>query len=323
MCRSTSTKEVPSQPHYQEEDDDDNDELMEKEKATTKTRVFPKVRVSQLFDLNENWVLVEDGSYANYFDSLPKSFRVGPWNIGCCMYLAGMTYWIVFHCLECYINPPQHREYTYHDVDTWQWKYSATVSLWSFYIAYGVTKSDIGWYSWMSYTLQSWTLIMARHTLSTLVPFYPSLAPYNEYLRFPMLLQTTIVFVIWNFALMPAVFVQLHDKDTRKGFVDFCFNFLLANLHFMNLPFATMSGIWGSPARELDKIDLCVALLCSLQYVLFYLFLMDRLGMHFYFIFSPRSPLALFTWTTFLGCIYAGFAFWKGVILEYGNAAYS
>ena len=316
MCKSTSTTEAAPTQHF----DTGEEELMNKCEET-KPMVHPQVRISQLFDPNENWVLVENGSYANHFDSLPKSFRVGPWNIACCMYIFGIFYWVLFNCVECYTNPPQHHEYTYHDVNTWQWKYSAATCLWTFYIAHGVTKTDLGWYSWMSYTLQSWTLIMLRHTLSTLVPFFPSLAPWNEYLRFPMILQATIVFIIWNLAVMPAVFTQLKTQESRKAFSEWCFNFLLVNLHFMNLVFAAFSAIWGSPARELNKIDLCVALVCSFQYILVYFFLFDRLGLHFYFIFSPRSILALVSYTTVLGCIYAGFALWKGLIMDYGHAA--
>lgn len=315
MCRSTLTKDITSQ-HFEEEE-----ELMNKHKET-KAPDYPKIRVSRLFDPNENWVLVENGSYANFFDSLPKAFRVGPWNIACCMWLAAIVYWVLLNFVECYMNPPQHTDYKYHDIDTWQWKYSAVVCVWTYYIAYHVTKTDLGWYSWMSYTMQSWTWIMARYTLSTLVPFFPALAPWNEYLRFPMLLQAMVVFGVWNCAVMPAVFAQLKTKESRKSFYDFCFQFLLINLHFLNLVFAAIGGIWGSPARELDKIDLCVAFGLTLQYILFYFFFLDRLGMHFYFIFSPRSPLALFTHTTVLGSIYVSFALWKGLILEYGSAAY-
>lgn len=316
MCK-VLIQDVDSK-HFEE----DATEVLEKEELQ-KITIFSDFQLSQFLDPNGEWVLAKNGSYKNFFDDLPETMRVGPWNIGCCMYISALVYWILWNCVECYINPPTASEYTYHDVNTWQWRYNAVVCAWTFYVSYHVSRSPLGWYSWMSYTQQSWTLIMARHLLSTLVPFFPSLAPWNEYIRFPMLLQTTVVFVVWNFALMPAVWTQIKTAKDRKAFTKFCFGFLLINLHFLNLPFAAISGVYGSPARELNKVDLCVALGLALQYVCFYLFFLDRVGCHPYFIFSPRSPLALFTWSSFLGCVYAGFALWQRAILEFGTAAWS
>jgi hypothetical protein len=318
MCKYTVSKELEFTPeHFQKDEHFVNKTLEEPEPAVE----YPKWKFSQLFDTNESWVLVENGSYAHYFDALPANFRVGPWNIACCMYFSAIVYWVFFTCLECYVNPPEHAEYTYHGIDTWQWKFSAATCLWSFYIAYEVTKTDLSWYSWISYTMQSWTLIMARLALSTLVPFFPALAQWNECLRFPMVFQAAVTFMVWNLALMPAFYSQLKTEESRRIFFNWCFNFLLTNVHFLNLPLAAISAIWGSPARELDKIDLCLALCSSIQYMMFYLFFLDRMGMHFYFIFSPRTPLAIIGWSCVLGCVYAGFEFWKGLILEYGTTA--
>lgn len=291
----------------------------EKTHKGTTVKPVPKLSFSDFFDLNKPWVLVPDGSFGGYFDNVPLSFRVGPWNIACCAYLFALVYWMLWECVQCYNNPPPPSNYNYFGSNTWQWYYNLAGFSWAFFIAYRVAKAPAGLGAWCTYTLQSWTMITIRHGLSVLTPFFPSLSPYAEYLRFPMLLQTGIVFLIWNFALMPAVTMTLKDSDAKWGFLKFCFGFDLANLHIVNLPLAVLSGLYGSPARELDQVDFCVALALALQYVLFYLFFLDRLGVHLYFIFSPRSPLALVSWSTFIGCIYAGFRFWKDSILEHGT----
>lgn len=268
----------------------------------------------RLLDPREPWILVENGSLLGHFDYIPEIFRVGPWHLAAKCYLFVLCYWILWNMVECYANPPPTTAYLYHDTDTWQWKGNAAGFVWTLYIAYGVTRSEIGPAAWISYTLQSWTLIVARYGLSTMVPFFPALAPLNEYLRFPMLLQMTVTFCIWNFLLFPALLSQMKTPAKRQGFITFCFGFLVFQLHFVNLPLAAVSGIWGSPVRALTKVDFCVALGFALQYMLFYLLIMDRLGAHFYFIFSPRTLLALVSWTTFMGCVYAGFSLWNGIL---------
>lgn len=302
MCKSQTLKEESAS-------------VPVKEEKYEKSRRLPL----EFLDHTKHWVLVENGSFMGHFDQIPKYFRVGPWNIVCCVYLAALVYWILLNCVECYNNPPPQPEYSSYDIRTWQWWYNAAGFLWTLHIAAGVTKTELGWFAWISYTLQSWTMILARHGLSILAPFFPSLTVWNEALRFPMLVQTTVVFVIWNFAIMPSVYSQMKTEKRRRDFIKFCFSFLLSQLHIANLPLAAMNGVLGSPGRPLNKVDFCVALAFCLQYVLFYLFVLDRLGVHLYFIFSPRSLIALISWTVFVASYYAGFALWNTIILRYGG----
>ena len=289
----------------------------------------PLPKLSQFLDWNEPWILVPNGSFRGYFDNVPPTFRVGPWNQVCCLYLVVIVAWVIRECLQGY--------YYHHDsqsllsanvvmiqnhwgpTTSWQWWMNAIGFTWTCYIAYRVIVSMGGFGAWICYTLQSWTLIMARYGLSVLVPFLPSLAPFNEYLRFAMLLQTTIVFVMWNFAILPAIYMTMKHGTAKQNFLKFCFTFTLVQLHICNLPLAIMNGIWGSPTRELNQVDFGVALLLALQYMIFYLLVLDRMGMHLYFIFSPRSLLALVSWTAFVGCHYVGFTLWKTILLRYGT----
>ncbi|CAB9502869.1 expressed unknown protein [Seminavis robusta] len=280
------------------------------------------LELSDLFDLSKPWVLVENGSYQGYFDNVPAAFRVGPWKLACRLYLVVAVAWVLFECIQCYLHPPTVPETDYHSTygtNTWQWWYNATGFAWTLYIAYKSLKTPMGWSAGLSYTLQSWTLITLRHGLSALAPFVPELAVINEHLRFPMLLQTAITFLVWNFILFPAIAITMKNPNRKRDFYKFNFGFLLSQLHMANLPLAFINGVWGTPARELNQMDFCMALAMMLQYLALYLFVLDRLGVHFYFVFSPRTPLALFSWTAFIGFQFAGFAMWKLAILKYGG----
>ncbi|CAB9508427.1 expressed unknown protein [Seminavis robusta] len=293
-----------------------------KEQPTKNRRLPPvKLKVSDLFDLSKPWILVEDGSYGGFFNNVPTVFRVGPWNIACCLYLFAIISWILFEIVQCYANPPKVPPTDYHSsygANTWQWWYNVAGFAWTCYIASVVVKSPMGWTAWFSYTLQSWTLIIVRHGLSALAPLVPALAPLNELLRFPMLLQATVTFVVWNFILFPSIAMTMKNPKNKRDFLKFCFGFLCSQVHIANLPLAAMNGVWGSPARELNQMDFCMALGFTLQYVVLYLFVLDRFGVHFYFVFSPRTPLAIIGWSAILGCIFAGFSVWKPALVNYG-----
>lgn len=282
----------------------------------------PKITLSRFFDVNEPWVLVPNGSFMGYFNNVPRQFRVGPWLNICCVYIVVLMSFMLRECAKCYLNPPQTSPsyFAYFGTDTWQWKYNAAAFMFTLYVCYRTAVTPTGFGSWSTYTVQSWTIITIRHGLSAVAPFVPQAAVYNEYLRFPMLLQTTIVFGLWNFALFPAIAMTMKTPKHRQGFIKFCLGFELFSMHVINLPLAVINGVYASPMRELNQLDFCVALLSTLQYILFYLLILDRLGIHLYFIFSPRSHLALASWTTFIGLIYAGFALWKNGILDYGIA---
>lgn len=277
------------------------------------------IKISDFLNPSKPWILVPNGSFRGHFDWVPPNFRTGPWNIYCCMYLAALCYWIFLNCIDAfYVRPPPAQDIGINATNSWQHWYNVAGFFWSTYIAYKVVQSEMSWFAWTSYTLQSWTLIILRHGLSALAPYFPACAPYSEYLRFPMLLQATITFVIWNFALFPAILSQCKTPKARKGFLDMCFGFLLTQLHVVNIVLAGVSGTWGTPARELTSVDFAVALMFTLQYILFYLMILDRLGLHYYLIFSPRSPMALVWWSIYLGCIYGAFSMWNDTIQRYG-----
>lgn len=278
------------------------------------------------FDTSKPWVLNPDGKCHEFFEFVPVNFRVGPWNIGCCLYLAFAFYWVLLMCVNNLLssNPPgleegQHTETQYFPAYSWAWWYNVFGFCWTAYIAYAVSRSDMGgWFIWMSFTMQSWALLLLRHGLSAMAPFSPMAATLSEYLRFPSVAQASTTFTIFHFVLLPAMIGNMKTTEEKQGFIKIVTSWLVFNVHAVNLALAAASGILGSPARELDSADFSVALWIALMYVSLYLFVLDRIGAHFYFIFSPRSPLAFVTWTFFVGTYFGWFSLWKRLILKYG-----
>ena len=89
-------------------------------------------------------------------------------------------------------------------------------------------------------------------------------------------------------------------------------SFALVNVHVLNLPMALLTTLAGGAAagsRALHAADLWVSLLVMLCYGLIYFFLLDRLGLHYYPIFSPRTHWSALGYAVivilFFGC-------WRG-----------
>ena len=311
MCKPSSVKAV-------QEEEDAAQDPKEEQKEKVSPFVANNIRFSDFVNPSKPWILIPNGSFGGHFDWVPAKLRTGPWHIASCLYLAFLCYWIYLNCLDAFVTrPPAPQAFEIHATNTWQHWYNVAAFGWTFYIAYRVATSEFGWGAFTSYTLQSWCLIIARHGLAALAPYYAPATTLCEYLRFPMLLQASITFIIWNFVLFPVVLAACRTPKARKGFVRFCFGFLMTNLHILNLVFAAVGGIWGTPARALTKVDFAVGLLFTLQYILFYLFILDRLGLHYYMVFSPRSSLTLVTWTLLLGCLYGGYSLWSNILPRY------
>jgi hypothetical protein len=55
-----------------------------------------------------------------------------------------------------------------------------------------------------------------------------------------------------------------------------------------------------------------------MQYCLFYIFILDRLGLHYYMIFSPRTNLAILSWTLVIASTISMYSFWDNAVGKYG-----
>jgi hypothetical protein len=132
-----------------------------------------------------------------------------------------------------------------------------------------------------------------------------------------MLVQATLTFGVWNAVIGPSIYAQMTTPEMKKSFKGFFGNFLWRQLHVYNIIYAAVNGIWGSPARALTQTDFAVSLAFYLAYAYFYLFFLDRMGVHYYLVFSPRTPFALISWTLLLACYYASFPLWNTILLKH------
>jgi hypothetical protein len=305
----------------------------------SETEPFAKIRIEvakffqsfsfwDLLDPYQPWVLVPEGSFCGAFHWVPAGFRTGPWDIVVCMYLAGTSYVVILASVHYFYSRPallisttttEEESLLYYEAFTPQWTYNCLGAAWTSYVAISILLRGSGIAGWITFTVQTWTLILLRHVISVLVPFFPSLVYITECLRLPMLAQSTITFVGWNLVIGPIAFFRMNTPTKRAKFIEIFTNFRLTQLHVFLMVYASIQGVWATPARTLTEFDLCISMLMVLQYVLFYIFVLDRLGIHLYLIFSPRTKLAIITWTLTLASLYGSFFLWRSIIHRYGN----
>jgi hypothetical protein len=292
--------------------------------AKEKVKLFRETNsVWDLFDTSKPWVLVENGSFCGFFDWVPVKFRVGPWNPFAILYLAVILYMLALGAIWTLLHKPaggwisEFQPVEPYEAFTNSWKYNFFTYLWMVYVAWNVWRlSPIGGSAWISYTLQSWTIIMARHGLCALAPFSPPIVTLlAEMLRFPALITASVTFFIWNFILAPVLLLGfIKDNKQRRLFFGYFTNFRLTQLHVFNIFFAVANGVLVYPTRQLHAGDLCIAGTMVIMYVIWYYFFLDRFGVHLYPIFAPRSLLVIHSWNLVVASYFGGFWFWKTIL---------
>jgi len=290
--------------------------------------------ILQLIDPSQPWVLVENGSFLGLFDWVPYHFRNGPWSIAAVAYicffgyscgLAGVYFlsdlsqpWFPLlsdddESTSSFDSFSDHL--TYSPLYSAQWYYHVFACVWMIYIVYLLLVGPNGAKAWATYTVQSWTLLTFRHALCAMAPFDKTALNLAELIRFPAACSATITFCVWNFMLMPFIyFFGLKTAEARSGFLKFATSFRLSNIHLLNIVLCSLNcGPWGSPRRRLEWIDFYGAFMSVMVYMAWYLFVLDRLGIHMYPIFSPRTGTVavLLAWSA-LVLIYMGtFHMWR------------
>jgi len=149
-----------------------------------------------------------------------------------------------------------------------------------------------------SYTGWSWCLLTLRAGLCALAPLLAQhsepLAAYaatlGSALRFPVLVAAIVTFTVWNTMLLPLLYFRIIPPGPKRDrFRKFNFGFFMSNVHVANLPMAIVNTFVGDGARLFTSSDLYAACLVLMFYSMLYLFVLDRLGLHFYPMFCPRS----------------------------------
>jgi hypothetical protein len=203
----------------------------------------------------------------------------------------------------------------------------------------------------VTFTMISWALNAMRHglnALSSIAVFlllnhhHPcwsswllsSLLKFNHIIRFPALISASIVFCVWNFVLMPFIYFLIPTRHQRIEFLQFSFSYRMVQVHIFNLMYSITSTIVTGEQRQghrggggpgllrqpaLDEAtfqyeDLWYALSFGIFYGLFYVFVLDRLGVHLYPVFSPRNKYFVLTWICQIGICVALYWFWNYVL---------
>jgi hypothetical protein len=298
-------------------------------------------RVSYIVPYNRKhrrfqWLIYDnDGSFNGWFDWLPVYLRVGYWSPI-----------IILALIICYTSivvfKPTPLEFVPFVLSSFK-KEQTTVPLFM-----GMTKStaiDLFIFTWgilvviiakmklgsigafpMSFTGWSWILLTARagfefmawtayvHKYTLLATTFATM---GSSIRLVTISNACVVFTIWNFILFPLIYYKsTPEGDKRRAFLRFNFGFFMTNIHLLNFPLSCLNIIYGEKSRlRLFNIsDLWLAYAVVLFYSMLYYFVMDRLGLHFYPIFNPRTSLSLFSIVGVLGLYYFMFLKWNEYI---------
>lgn len=284
------------------------------------------------------WLIYDNnGSYNGWFDWLPIWMRIGyfhPFVIVSLMFFYSAIYW--------YRPQPLHFDATVYDetisgneVDSC-WgiipKTAAadlTIFLWGIIVVAHakLTLGSIGAFP-ISFTGWSWLLLSLRagiefaawaattHKFLALGKF---LATIGSSIRLVAVTNACVVCTVWNFILLPIIYffsIPASQREKRRSFIKFNFSFFMTNIHILNFPMAIINTVYGSQIRLFTLSDLWVAYLVIMLYSIVYYFIMDRLGMHFYPIFCPRSAFCVGSIIAVLGLYYYLFLKWNELILS-------
>jgi hypothetical protein len=295
------------------------------------------------------WILVDHGSLLGFFDYVPYKLRNGPWSTVALLVFSALMYafallsvWMFYlepsskgsasgdAWVKQFLNNLDDDDNGKTNVWTMSWLYNLAGFVWTVSVSWNTYhKSPIGGYAFTTFTFWSWMLISLRHGLCAMVPFFETTKGDNttnnnessvvlymvEMLRFPVLSTATIVFVVWNFILMPVILFLVKDSEKRRALLGYFFNRRLLQVHVGNIFAATLNGALVGPRRlRLGFGDLYISLSITVVYMIWYYFVLDRVGVHFYPIFSPRTPWVVAAWgMIFLGYIGA-YSLWNSIL---------
>lgn len=282
----------------------------------------PPFRLSSF--LSRKWVLVPNGSLMGFFDWVPENLRVGPWKPVAPLLLLMLGAIVVQNRPPVFFHKSDSTLVSnYEEAFSSYWWYN----LLSFTFMFGL----VTWISAnrskgvvVTYTILSWILNSIRHGINVLAPFlydHHYLLQINRMMRFPSLVSATLTFTVWNAVLLPYIYFFIFDSgEKRFNFLKWNLEFRMVQIHLCNILYAILNTIVTGRSEEMvkggdfnlfDSEDLWFGLTYGFGYGLFYTLVLDRIGVHIYPIFSPRSNLVVVTWLTQFGLHYVFYMLWN------------
>lgn len=196
------------------------------------------------------------------------------------------------------------------------WYYNVCGFLWMMYISYIVYKGPAGPNAWATYTMWTWSIVTLRHGLAVLDGLV-DIAILSKLLRwthFPSLCMATMTTTMWNLVVGPALYFFFMTTPTAKRkFLGYFTSFRLIQLHVFCLCYAVLNHI-STPRMEFHDGDLYAAMMICFVYMLLYLLILDRIGVHIYPIFSPRIHWCVLSWSGIWFLHLAIFWMWNGIL---------
>jgi hypothetical protein len=291
---------------------------------------LPPIKLSSFIDPREPWVLVPDGNLLVFFHWVPKNLRVGPWSRLALPTLAFaasvLWYYRPRNDMELHDLGVDYYPEIYSNV--WWYNFSGFLFMLGIiaYIMMYRTKGAI-----LTYTLISWVMNMIRHGINAIIPCLKHanhfLLKINHVLRFPALASASITFLVWNAVLFPVIYNYAFDtKDKRANFLKFNCSYRMVQQHICNIIYAVLNTIVSSKETKSNKPilfeldDLWRGAASIFLYGIFYLVVLDRIGVHIYPVFSPRTNYVVITWCTVFVLVLGVYKFWNLMILQYWDS---
>lgn len=296
---------------------------IERSKLQNAKKQIPPIQLRTFFDPSQPWILVQDGSLLGFFDWVPKNLRVGPWSS-----FAMPTLTVIVMAL-IYLRPAYDEYDTmvsfYPEAYSKFWWYNLVTFIYMLSLV-GITCATRAKAILFTFTIISWNINMVRHGLNALAPFLSDghfMLKLNHVLRFPALVSATITFVVWNFILMPYVCILYSDQqEKRMSFLRWNFSFRLTQIHLCNIFYSILNTCItgsreGSKLHLFDSEDLWYGMVLVVSYGVFYVTVLDRIGVHIYPIFSPRMKFISLIWAFTVLLFYGVFRFWNHVMIHH------
>lgn len=198
---------------------------------------------------------------------------------------------------------------------TVEWYYNIGFFLWMNFVSWKIYSFHSSFGAWVSFTMWSWTIMSIRHGLCSIAPFFPSVRLLTGALRFPVLLSASITFGIWNFVLMPTITLGFLKGERRHKFIRWAFTWKLCQIHVFNILYAYLNCVWAEPnAQPLHLGDANAGVIYILAYISFYYLVLDRIGVHLYPIFSPRTCICIPSWIMTAAICVGNYKVWNSIL---------